>query len=189
MSKRNINSCTEATTLIPCHLKITHHTVHNVTELASCLAEVFDSHEITGIVWATNGTCRLRGIKQTAGDQRPSLDVERTSFDLSRIYEIRAWQVIDSTTTDISLAHEFRWANGLPSCELRLFQASEGDNLPPCELAHYISYIQHTDQPTATEPSRPKQISAFEYIKIDADTGNMTVVDQLFTGNWHSQLT
>lgn len=189
MSERNINSCAEVTTLIPCHLKITHHTVHNVNELALCLAEVFDSHEITGIVWATNGTCRLRGIKQTAGDQPPSLDVECTRFDLSRVYEIRAWQVIDSTTTDITLAHEFRWANGLPSCELRLFQTSKGDNLPPCELAHYISYIQHTDQPTATESVRPKQISAFEYIKIDADTGNITVIDQLFTGNWHSQLT
>ena len=55
MSARNINSCTEATTLIPCHLKINHHTVYNVAELASCLAEVFDSHEITGLLTAHVG--------------------------------------------------------------------------------------------------------------------------------------
>lgn len=189
MSESRTNRYAEATTVIPCHLAVTHHRIHNATELIKRLADVFNGHNINGIVWATNGTWQLLGIDSIDRQTEPILASNSASFDNSRTYEIRAWQIIDCTNEDSTLAHEFRWVNGLPACELRLLRMPKEDNLPPGELAHYISYIQHTDQPKATERARPKHISAFEYIKIDADTGNTAVVDQLFTGNWHSQLT
>lgn len=184
MSESRTNRCAEGTTVIPCHLAVTHHTIHNATELVKRLADVFDGHDINGIVWATNGTWQLLGIDSIDGQTEPILASNSASFDNSRTYEIRAWQIIDGTNEDSTLAHEFRWVSGLPACELRLLRMPKEDNLPPAELARYISYIQHTDQPT--ESVNSKQLSAFEYFKEDSNTGNMTTLDQLFTGTWSS---
>ena len=134
-------------------------------------------------------------------------DVKSASFDDSRTYEIRLWQVIDSDSADSTLAHEFRWVNGVGAVELTLAKgtanaASEGSEPKPVSgWFHKVSYLQHesaadsdadstSEAPSAQtgkskENATTKQMTAVEFIREEDKYGNTVVVDQLFTGEWN----
>jgi len=182
-----------AANLLPCHLTTTNHIIDNATALAAHINAEFAAHEFVGIVWTTNGTHRVP-------------DVKSASFDDSRTYEIRLWQVIGSDNTDSTLAHEFRWVNGVGAVELTLTRdapdaASEGSEPTPVSgWFRKVSYLQHkssesSDTDTSLEPTTgqeepdqehaaTKQMTALEFIQADDKYGNTVVVDQLFTGEW-----
>ena len=100
MSDEEIKNNEHTSTTAPCRLEVTEHKIHRAVELPTLLAHKFKDSKIAGIVWATNGT-------------RQVPDVKSARFDDSGTYEIRLWQVIDDADTDSTLAHEFRWANGV----------------------------------------------------------------------------
>ena len=182
-----------AANLLPCHLTTTNHIIDNATALAAHINAEFAAHEFVGIVWTTNGTHRVP-------------DVKSASFDDSRTYEIRLWQVIGSDNTDSTLAHEFRWVNGVGAVELTLTRdapdaASEGSEPTPVSgWFRKVSYLQHkssesSDTDTSLEPTTgqeepdqehaaTKQMTALEFIQEEDKYGNTVVVDQLFTGEW-----
>lgn len=193
MSDKEIANGDREAATVPCCLEVTEHEIHGAAELPTLLARVFEDGEIAGIVWATNGT-------------RQVADVKSARFDDSGTYEIRLWQVIDDANTDSTLAHEFRWVNGVGAVELTLTAStaeasSEGsESGKPCVSgwAHKVSYLQHessasSDTDTALEPTNgqeepnqehtaTKQMTAVEFIQQEDKYGNMVIVDQLFTG-------
>jgi len=193
MNETNIDNHGRAANLLPCHLTTTNHIVDNATALAAYIDAKFAAHEFAGIVWATNGTRRVS-------------DVKSASFDDSRTYEIRFWRVIDSDNAVSTLAHEFRWVNGVGAVELTLTRdapeaTSEGSKSKPVRgWFHKVSYLQH--EPTASsdadssseatsaqaaksaESATIKQMTAVEFIQQEDTYGNTVVVDQLFTGKW-----
>ena len=192
--KETKNNDREATS-ISCCLKVTEHEIHGAAELPSLLARIFTDGKIAGIVWATNGT-------------RQVPDVKSACFDDSGTYEIRLWQIIDDINTDSTLAHEFRWANGVGAVELTLTArtakaSSEGsESGRPCVSgwANKVSYLQHksttsgdtdsTSNPASgqeeanQEHATTKQMTTVEFIQEEDKYGNTVVVDQLFTGEW-----
>lgn len=195
MIETNINNHGRAANLLPCHLTTTNHIIDNATALAAHIDAKFAAHEFVGIVWTTNGTHRV-------------LDVKSASFDDSHTYEIRFWRVISSDNTDSTLAHEFRWVNGVGAVELTLTRdapdaASEGSEPKPVSgWFHKVSYLQHEssssgDTESASEPTSgtteqdeqhvatTKQMTAAEFIREEDKYGNTVVVDQLFTGKWN----
>jgi len=194
MIETNINNHGRAANLLPCHLTTTNHIIDNATELAAHIDAKFAAHEFVGIVWTTNGTHRV-------------LDVKSSSFDDSHTYEIRFWRVISSDNTDSTLAHEFRWVNGVGAVELTLTadtseEASEGtESASVSGWAHKVSYLQHAssgsgDTDSASEPTygqteqdeqqaATKPMTAVEFIREEDKYGNTVVVDQLFTGRWN----
>lgn len=194
MIETNINNHGRAANLLPCHLTTTNHIIDNATELAAHIDAKFAAHEFVGIVWTTNGTHRV-------------LDVKSSSFDDSHTYEIRFWRVISSDNTDSTLAHEFRWVNGVGAVELTLAAdtseaASEGtESASVSGWAHKVSYLQHAssgsgDTDSASEPTygqteqdeqqaATKPMTAVEFIREEDKYGNTVVVDQLFTGRWN----
>ena len=194
MTESNNDSCTPATNVTPCCLKTSHHMVRNAADLAQRLAEIFENGDVVGIVWTTNGTHRVP-------------DVKSSSFDDSHTYEIRFWRVISSDNTDSTLAHEFRWVNGVGAAELTLTAdtseaASEGtESASVSGWAHKVSYLQHAssgsgDTDSASEPTygqteqdeqqaATKPMTAVEFIREEEKYGNTVVVDQLFTGRWN----
>ena len=195
MNETNIDNHGHAANLLPCHLTSTNHIIGNATALTAYIDEKFAAHEFAGIVWTTNGTHRVP-------------DVKSASFDDSRTYEIRLWQVIDSDSADSTLAHEFRWVNGVGAVELTLAKgtanaASEGSEPKPVSgWFHKVSYLQHEssssgDTESASEPTSgtteqdeqhvatTKQMTAVEFIREEDKYGNTVVVDQLFTGKWN----
>lgn len=194
MIETNFNNHGRAANLLPCHLTTTNHIIDNATELAAHIDAKFAAHEFAGIVWTTNGTQRVP-------------DVKSASFDDSRTYEIRLWQVIDSDSADSTLAHEFRWVNGVGAVELTLTAdtseaASEGtESASVSGWAHKVSYLQHAssgsgDTDSASEPTygqteqdeqqaATKPMTAVEFIREEDKYGNTVVVDQLFTGRWN----
>jgi len=194
MIETNINNHGRAANLLPCHLTTTNHIIDNATELAAHIDAKFAAHEFVGIVWTTNGTHRV-------------LDVKSSSFDDSHTYEIRFWRVISSDNTDSTLAHEFRWVNGVGAVELTLTAdtseaASEGtESASVSGWAHKVSYLQHAssgsgDTDSASEPTygqteqdeqqaATKPMTAVEFIREEDKYGNTVVVDQLFTGRWN----
>ena len=183
-----------AANLLPCHLTTTNHIIDNATALAAHINTEFAAHEFVGIVGTTNGTHRVP-------------DVKSASFDDSRTYEIRLWQVIGSDNADSTLAHEFRWVNGVGAVELTLTRdapdaASEGSEPTPVSgWFRKVSYLQHktsesSDTDTSLEPTTgqeepdqehaaTKQMTALEFIQEEDKYGNTVVVDQLFTGMWN----
>lgn len=183
-----------AANLLPCHLTTTNHIIDNATALAAHINAEFAAHEFVGIVWTTNGTHRVP-------------DVKSASFDDSRTYEIRLWQVIGSDNTDSTLAHEFRWVNGVGAVELTLTRdapkaKSEGSESQPVSgWFRKVSYLQHqsaegsdadssSDATSAQtgerkEDATTKQMTAVEFIQQEDKYGNTVVVDQLFTGKWN----
>ena len=195
MNETNIDNHGRAANLLPCHLTTTNHIIDNATALAAHIDAKFAAHEFVGIVWTTNGTHRVS-------------DVKPSSFDDSRTYEIRLWQVIDSDNADSTLAHEFRWAKGVGAVELTLTAntakaSSEGsESGKPCVSgwAHEVSYLQHessgsgdTDSASEPTPGRTEQdeqhvatkpMTAVEFIQEEDKYGNTVVVDQLLTGEW-----
>lgn len=185
MTENSNNSCTHAANLTPCCLKTSRHTVHKAADLAERLSEVFEDGDVFGIVWATNGTWPLQGISWNHEHTKRGLDVQSASFDEARIYEIRAWRVIDDPPKDNALAHEFRWVNGMDAVELML-SADTGEPGAPMRWANYVEYEQHVPSGEGSQPDHNKisQMTAIEYIEEDSTYGNMVVVDQLFTGKW-----
>lgn len=195
MSDKEIANGDREAATVPCCLEVTEHEIHGAAELPTLLARVFEDGEIAGIVWATNGT-------------RQVADVKSARFDDSGTYEIRLWQVIDDANTDSTLAHEFRWVNGVGAVELTLTAStaeasSEGsESGKPCVSgwAHKVSYLQHVssgsgDADSASEPTpgrteqderhvATKPMTAVEFIQEEDKYGNTVVVDQLFTGEW-----
>ena len=194
MSETNIDNHGRAANLLPCHLTTINHTIDNATTLAAHIDAKFAAHEFVGIVWTTNGTHRV-------------LDVKSSSFDDSHTYEIRFWRVISSDNTDSTLAHEFRWVNGVGAVELTLTAdtseaASEGtESASVSGWAHKVSYLQHAssgsgDTDSASEPTygqteqdeqqaATKPMTAVEFIREEDKYGNTVVVDQLLTGRWY----
>ena len=194
MIETNINNHGRAANLLPCHLTTTNHIIDNATELAAHIDAKFAAHEFVGIVWTTNGTHRV-------------LDLKSSSFDDSHTYEIGLWRVISSDNTDSTLAHEFRWVNGVGAVELTLTAdtseaASEGtESASVSGWAHKVSYLQHAssgsgDTDSASEPTygqteqdeqqaATKPMTAVEFIREEDKYGNTVVVDQLFTGRWN----
>ena len=193
MNETNIDNHGHAANLLPCHLTSTNHIIGNATALTAYIDEKFAAHEFAGIVWTTNGTHRVP-------------DVKSASFDDSRTYEIRLWQVIDSDSADSTLAHEFRWVNGVGAVELTLAKgtanaASEGSEPKPVSgWFHKVSYLQHesaagndadpSSETTSAQAAKSKenaatkQMTAVEFIREEDKYGNTVMVDQLFTGRW-----
>lgn len=192
MNDTNVDNDGRAANLLPCHLTATNHIIDNATALAAYIDAKFADHEFAGIVWATDGTRRVP-------------DVKSANFDDSRTYEIRIWQVIGSNNADSTLAHEFRWVNGVGAIELTLTKgtanaASEDPEPKPISgWFHKVSYLQHqsaegsdadssSDASAQTGESKEntatKQMTAVEFIQQEDKYGNTVVVDQLFTGRW-----
>ena len=192
MNETNVDNDGRAANLLPCHLTATNHIIDNATALAAYIDAKFADHEFAGIVWATDGTRRVP-------------DVKSANFDDSRTYEIRIWQVIGSNNADSTLAHEFRWVNGVGAIELTLTKgtanaASEDPEPKPISgWFHKVGYLQHqsaegsdadssSDASAQTGESKEnattKQMTAVEFIQQEDKYGNTVVVDQLFTGGW-----
>lgn len=193
MNETNIDNHGRAANLLPCHLTTTNHIIDNPTALAAHIDAKFAAHEFVGIVWTTNGTHRVP-------------DVKSSSFDNSRTYEIRIWQVIGSDNADSTLAHEFRWVNGVGAVELTLTKGTanapseDPESQPVSGWFHKVSYLQHestegsnADSTSETpspqtgeskENTTTKQMTAVEFIQQEDKYGNTVVVDQLFTGEW-----
>ena len=194
MSDEEIKNNEHTSTTAPCRLEVTEHKIHRAVELPTLLAHKFKDSKIAGIVWATNGT-------------RQVPDVKSARFDDSGTYEIRLWQVIDDADTDSTLAHEFRWANGVGTVELTLTEdtaeaTSEGsESKPVIGWFRKVSYLQHqsaegSDADSSSEATSAqtgeskenattKQMTAVEFIQAEDKYGNTVVVDQLFTGEWN----
>ncbi len=193
MNETNIDNHGRAANLLPCHLTTTNHIIDNPTALAAHIDAKFAAHEFVGIVWTTNGTHRVP-------------DVKSSRFDNSRTYEIRIWQVIGSDNADSTLAHEFRWVNGVGAVELTLTKGTanapseDPESQPVSGWFHKVSYLQHestegsnADSTSETpspqtgeskENTTTKQMTAVEFIQQEDKYGNTVVVDQLFTGEW-----
>lgn len=195
MNETNIDYCSPAANLVPCLLTTTNHIIDSATALAEHIDTKFTKQKFVGIVWATNGARRIP-------------DVKSARFDDERTYEIRFWQVIGDDNADLTLAHEFRWANGVGAVELTLTAntakaSSEGsESGKPCVSgwAHKVSYLQHessgsgdtdsTSEPTSGRTEQDEQhvatkpMTAVEFIQEEDKYGNTVVVDQLFTGEW-----
>ena len=193
MNETNIDNHGHAANLLPCHLTTTNHIISNATALTAYIDEKFAAHEFAGIVWTTNGTHRVP-------------DVKSASFDDSRTYEIRIWQVIGSDNADSTLAHEFRWVNGVGAVELTLTKGTanapseDPESQPVSGWFHKVSYLQHesaagndadpSSETTSAQAAKSKdnattkQMTAVEFIQQEDKYGNTVVVDQLFTGEW-----
>lgn len=193
MIETNIDNHGRAANLLPCHLTTTNHIIDNASALAAHIDAKFAAHEFVGIVWTTNGTHRVP-------------DVKSPSFDDSHTYEIRFWRLISSDSADSTLAHEFRWVNGVGAVELTLTRdtpdaASEASESKPVSgWFHKVSYLQHesaadsdadssSEAPSAQtgkskENATTKQMTAVEFIREEDKYGNTVVADQLFTGEW-----
>ena len=193
MSNEEIKNDEHSSTTAPCRLEVTEHKIHRAVELPTLLAHSFEDGKIAGIVWATNGT-------------RQVTDVKSARFDDSGTYEIRLWQVIDDADTDSTLAHEFRWANGVGAVELTLTEYTAeatsvgSESKPVSGWFRKVSYLQHqsaegSDADSSSEATSAqtgeskenattKQMTAVEFIQAEDKYGNTVVVDQLFTGEW-----
>mgnify|MGYP001738601543 FL=1 len=192
MTKNDPKNCGHAPSVFPCRLEVCEHEVSNASELPEVLKRVFGDATVAGIAWATNGTRLVLKI----GDA--TLEVSSPEgFDLSRVYEARVWRVITDGDASTTLAHEFRWVNGLGACELTLTgrpaeaadravgEASEGGSFSPNGMAHRVTYMQHDPQRgSLAKDVTPEPMSAIEFITEEPEYGNMAVTDQLFTGKW-----
>ena len=192
MTKNDPKNCGHAPSVLPCRLEVCEHEVSNASKLPEVLKRVFGDATVAGIAWATNGTRLVLKI----GDA--TLEVSSPEgFDLSRVYEVRVWRVITDGDASTTLAHEFRWVNGLGACELTLTgrpaeaadravgEASEGGSFSPNGMAHRVTYMQHDPQRgSLAKDVTPEPMSAIEFITEEPEYGNMAVTDQLFTGKW-----
>ena len=196
-----------ATATVPCCLKVIEHEIHGAAELPALLARVFTDGKIAGIAWATDGTRSVNALNPASPGQGPTLKVSSPDgFDISQVYEARIWRVTNNNGDDATLAHEFRWANGVGVVELTLTEdtaeaTSEGSESKPVSgWFRKVSYLQHqsaegSDADSASEATSAqtgeskenattKQMTAVEFIQAEDKYGNTVVVDQLFTGEW-----
>lgn len=195
MSDEEMKNEEHTSTTAACRLEVTEHEIHRAVELPTLLANNLKDGKIAGIVWATNGTRQVQ-------------DVKSARFDDERTYEIRIWQVIGDDNADLTLAHEFRWVNGVGAVELTLtanttkasFKGSESGKPYVSGWANKVSYLQHEssgsgDTDSSSEPTSgrteqdgqhvtTKPMTAVEFIQEEDKYGNTVVVDQLFTGEW-----
>ena len=197
-----------ATATVPCCLKAIEHEIHGAAELPALLARVFTDGKIAGIAWATDGTRSVNALNPASPGQGPTLKVSSPDgFDISQVYEARIWRVINNNGDDATLAHEFRWANGVGAVELTLTEdtaeaTSEGSESKPVSgWFRKVSYLQHqsvegSDADSSSEATSAqtgeskentttKQMTAVEFIQAEDKYGNTVVVDQLFTGEWN----
>ncbi len=185
MSDKEIENGEREAATIPCCLEVTEHEIHGAAELPTLLARIFEDGKIAGIMWATNGTRSVNGLNPASPGQGATLKVSSPDgFDISQVYEARIWRVINDNG-DATLAHEFRWVNGMDAVELTLRAYTEEPGAPT-RWANYVAYEQHVSSGEGPQPNhnRTSQITAIEYIEEDSMYGNMVVVDQLFTGKW-----
>ena len=196
-----------ATATVPCCLKVIEHEIHGAAELPALLVRVFTDGKIAGIAWATDGTRSVNALNPASLGQGPTLKVSSPDgFDISQVYEARIWRVTNNNGDDATLAHEFRWANGVGAVELTLTEdtaeaTSEGSESKPVSgWFRKVSYLQHEssgsgDTDSASEPTSgrteqdeqyvaTKPMTAVEFIQEEDKYGNAVVVDQLFTGEW-----
>lgn len=192
MTENDPKNCDHAPSASPCRLEVSEHRVYNGSKLPEALKRVFGNATVAGIAWATNGTWPV--LKIGAANLEVSFP---NDFELSRVYEARVWRVIPDGEASATLAHEFRWVNGLGAYELTLTgrpaeaaeraagKAPEGSSFSPNGMAHRVTYMQHDPRcgPLA-EDTTPTCMSAIEYITEETKYGNMAVTDQLFTGEW-----
>ena len=192
---------------VPCYLETTEHDVHVAREIPTLLASTFGDSKIAGIVWATDGARAVSGINPTSAGPDATLEVSSPdSFDIERVYEARIWRVIDANRDDATIAHEFRWVNGVGAVELTLTEdtaeavSESSESKPVSGWFHKVSYLQHKSAATSKEESAPdtstgqtkqskqdtatNDISALEFIQEEDKYGNTVVVEQLFTGKW-----
>ena len=173
MNETNIDNCATAANRVPCLLTTINHIIDSASALATHIDTKFTEQKFVGIVWATNGARRIPDVKSA------HLDDERT-------YEIRFWQVIGSDNADLTLAHEFRWVNGVGAVELMLTEvtpkaSSEGsESGKPCVSgwAHKVSYLQHesttnNNADSASEPTTGQE----EQDQAHTTTKPMTAVE------------
>ena len=195
MSDEEMKNEEHTSTTAACRLEVTEHEIHRAVELPTLLANNLKDGKIAGIVWATNGTRQVQ-------------DVKSARFDDERTYEIRIWQVIGDDNADLTLAHEFRWVNGVGAVELTLTanttkassEGSESGKPYVSGWANKVSYLQHesaasdnadsASEATSAQAAKSeesatiKQMTAVEFTQAEDKYGNMVVTDQLFTGEW-----
>ena len=192
---------------VPCYLETTEHDVHVAREIPTLLASTFGDSKIAGIVWATDGARAVSGINPTSAGPDATLEVSSPdSFDIERVYEARIWRVIDANRDDATIAHEFRWVNGVGAVELTLTEdtaeavSESSESKPVSGWFHKVSYLQHKSTATRKEESAPdtstgqtkqskqdtatNDMSALEFIREEDKYGNTVMVEQLFTGKW-----
>ena len=207
MSDEEMKNEEHTSTTAPCRLEVTEHEIHRAVELPTLLARVFTDGKIAGIAWATDGTRSVNALNPASPGQGPTLKVSSPDgFDISQVYEARIWRVTNNNGDDATLAHEFRWANGVGAVELTLTEdtaeaTSEGSESKPVSgWFRKVSYLQHEssgsgDTDSASEPTSgrteqdeqyvaTKPMTAVEFIQEEDKYGNTVVVDQLFTGEW-----
>ena len=207
MSDKEIENGDREAATVPCCLEVTEHEIHGAAELPTLLARIFENGKIAGIVWATNGTRSVNGLNPATPGQGATLKVSSPDgFDISQVYEARIWRVINDNG-EATLAHEFRWVNGMDAVELTLTEntaeaTSEGSESKPVSgWFRKVSYLQHqsavgSDAGSSSEAtsaqtgeskenSTTKQMTAVEFIQAEDKYANTVVVDQLFTGEWN----
>ena len=80
---------------------------------------------------------------------------------MARVCEARIWRVIDANRDDATLAHEFRWVNGVGAVELTLTSGRPKTSSEVTESVsvsgwfHKVSYLQHKSAATSKEESAP----------------------------------
>ena len=187
------NNDHEAVT-VPCCLKVTEHKIHGAVEVPTLLARVFTDGKIAGASPGQGAT-----LKVSSPD----------GFDISQVYEARIWRVTTDIEEDATLAHEFRWVNGVNAVELTLTantakaSSKEPESGKPyvSGWANKVSYLHHESSGSGDTDSAPehtsgraeqdeqhaktKQMTAVEFIQEEDNYGNTVVVDQLFTGRWN----
>lgn len=206
MSNKDTKNAKPTLTTAPCSLEITELKVHNTEQLPTLLARTFGESTIAGIVWATNGTRSVNGLSPASPGQEATLKVSSPAgFDMARVYEARIWRVTNANRDDATLAHEFRWVNGVGAVELTLTSGRPKTSSEVTESVsvsgwfHKVSYLQHksasssdrdsTSEPTSGQTEQDEQhadakpMTAVEFIQ-EEKYGNTVVVEQLFTGKW-----
>ena len=208
MSDKEIKNAKPTLTAVPCSLEVTKLEVRNAEQLPTLLARAFGESTIAGIVWATNGTRSINGLNPATTGKEATLEVSSPNgFDMARVYEARIWRVTNANRDDATLAHEFRWVNGVGAVELTLTSGRPKTSSEVTESVsvsgwfHKVSYLQHESTATRKEESAPdtstgqtkqskqdtatNDMSALEFIQEEDKYGNTVVVDQLFTGEWN----
>ena len=207
MSDKEINNARPTLTALPCSLEITELEVDNAKQLPTLLAQTFGESTIAGIVWTTNGTRSINGLDPASAGKEATLNVASPDgFDMARVYEARIWRVIDANR-DATLAHEFRWVNGVGAVELKVTAGTDSSQSSISKGAgdggwvHSVQYLEHV--PSNWSTANPEtdstdnksdqgggrtgasHMTALEFIQEEDKYGNTVVIDQLFTGKWN----
>ena len=207
MSDKENKNAKPTLTAVPCSLEVTQLEVHNAEQLPTLLARAFRESTIAGIVWATNGTRSINGLNPATTGKEATLEVSSPDgFDMARVYEARIWRVIDANRDDATLAHEFRWVNGVSAVELKVTAGTDSSQSNGSKgsgdrgWVHAVQYLQHVPSSRSTANPRTdstdnesnhacggngvSHMTALEFIQEEDKYGNTVVVDQLFTGKW-----